>query len=237
MSRTLPHPIRLLYILVIMSLSDGTTHAQEHVVLLHGLARSAASMNKMQRALVNEGYQVHNLSYDSRQHGIEQLAESVHQQIRTQTTKATKVHIVTHSLGGILVRQIQATTPLPKLARVVMLSPPNAGSEVVDKIGHWWLFQKINGPAGQQLGTGKDSFIGQLPAINFDCAVITGDRSINWINSLMIPGHDDGKVSTTSARVAGMRAYKVLHATHPMIMKKQAVIQEVIHYLQTGTLR
>ena len=115
-----------------------------------------------------------------------------------------------------------------------MLSPPNAGSEVVDKIGHWRLFQKVNGPAGQQLGTASDSLVNQLPAIDFKCGVITGDRSINWINSLMIPGKDDGKVSTQSAKVEGMSDYKVIHATHPMIMKKKAVIRETLQFLKAG---
>ncbi|MDP4883575.1 MAG: hypothetical protein NWR08_05530, partial [Opitutales bacterium] len=64
-----------------------------------------------------------------------------------------------------------------------------------------------------------------------------GDRSINWINSMMIPGKDDGKVSTEGAKVEGMTDYKVVHATHPMIMKKKAVIQEVITFLQTGEFK
>ncbi|MGZ0708074.1 esterase/lipase family protein [Coraliomargarita sp. W4R53] len=220
-----------------MSLIPSTLPAQEHVILLHGLARTASSMQKMELALTNAGYQVHNLSYDSRHLTIEEQATEVAQQIKTTATSAARVHIVTHSLGGILVRQIQATTPLPNLGRVVMLSPPNQGSEVVDIIGHWWLFQKINGPAGQQLGTRSDGFIKQLPAIDFECGILTGDRSINWINSLMIPGKDDGKVSVTSAQSKGTAAYKVMHVTHPYIMKKKAVIQEVLHFLKTGTFQ
>jgi pimeloyl-ACP methyl ester carboxylesterase len=217
-----------------MSLTPSALPAQEHVVLLHGLARSARSMHKMEVALQREGYIVHNLDYDSRHHKIEQLAKTVGQQIRTSTESAKSVHIVTHSLGGILVRQIQATAPIPNLGRVVMLSPPNQGSEIVDTIGDWRLFEKINGPAGEQLGTSRNGFIKKLPAIDFDCGILTGDRSINWINSLMIPGKDDGKVSVTSARVEGMSACKVVHATHPFIMKKKAVIEDVIHFLKHG---
>jgi hypothetical protein len=191
-------------------------------------------MTKIGNKLRTIGYTVHNLDYDSRHHSIEELAANVAEQIEKRTSSATQVHIVTHSLGGILVRQIQATTPLSKLGRVVMLSPPNHGSEVVDQIGHWWLFKKINGPAGQQLGTESKGFINQLPIIDFECGVLTGDRSINWINSLMIPGKDDGKVSTISAQSQGIAAYKVVHATHTFIMKKPNVIQDVVMFLKTG---
>ena len=114
-----------------------------------------------------------------------------------------------------------------------MLAPPNQGSEVVDKLGQTWLFKKLNGPAGQQLGT--QGLVQTLGPVAFNCGVLTGDRSINWINSLMIPGSDDGKVSTQSARVKGMNDYKVIHATHPMIMKKKAVIADTLHYLAHGT--
>jgi esterase/lipase len=217
-----------------MSLIHSTLPAQEHVVLLHGLARSPHSMQKMASALEAEGYVVHNLSYDSRHHSIEVLADEVGQRIRECTASASRVHVVTHSLGGILVRQIQETDPVPNLGRVVMLSPPNEGSEVVDQIGDTWIFKKVNGPAGQQLGTSSDSFVNQLGAIDFECAVITGDRSINWINSLMIPGKDDGKVSVESADFEGVSAFKVVHVTHPMIMKKKTVIEDVIRFLKSG---
>lgn len=229
--------MRLFQILLLMSLIHSALPAQETVVLLHGLARSPNSMHKMEVALEDAGYSVLNLDYESRHHTIEKLAETVGQEIREGTQSATRVHIVTHSLGGILVRQIQASAPIPNLGRVVMLSPPNQGSEVVDKIGGSWIFRKVNGPAGQQLDTDTNSFVNQLAPIDFECGVLTGDRTINWINSLMIPGKDDGKVSVDSAQIEGVSAFKVVHATHPFIMKKKAVIQEVIHFLKTGAFQ
>ena len=208
---------------------------QETVVLIHGLARTPDSMNKMERALKKQNYRVVNLGYDSREHDIETLAKSVRSKIDAQAKDAEKIHIVAHSLGCILVRQIQATDPIENLERVVMLSPPNQGSEIVDEIGHWWLFKKINGPAGQQLGTDSGSVPNQLGSIDFECAVITGDRSINWINSLaLVPGKDDGKVSVKSAKIEGLAAFKVAHVTHTFIMKNKAVIEDVVSFLQSG---
>ncbi|MFP4156883.1 MAG: esterase/lipase family protein [Opitutales bacterium] len=208
--------------------------AHETVVLLHGLARTSSSMKPMARALESQGYRVVNLDYDSRHHRIETLAEDVRTRVLANTNDEECIHFVTHSMGGILVRQIQATDPIPHLKRVVMLSPPNKGSEVVDRIGDWKIFNAMNGPAGRQLGTATDSFVNQLPAIDFDCAVITGDRSINWINSRMIPGKDDGKVSVERARTEDLADFKVVHATHPMIMRKKSVIRDVLAFLETG---
>ena len=209
--------------------------AQETVVLLHGLCRTAASMRTMGRALESAGYRVLNLGYDSRHHPLETLAEDVRRRILAEAADATAIHCVTHSMGGILIRRIQATNPLPKLGRVVMLSPPNQGSEVVDRIGHSWIFNTVNGPAGHQLGTAADSFVNQLPPVDFECGILTGDRSINWINSLMIPGPDDGKVAVARARIVGMTGFKVVHASHSFIMHKKSVIQDTLCFLQTGS--
>jgi hypothetical protein len=142
---------------------------------------------------------------------------------------------VTHSLGGILLRAYTAKFEIAKLGRVVMLGPPNQGSEVVDRIGPWRLFKSINGPAGQELGTGPDSLPNRLGPVNFELGVIAGDRSINWINSAMIDGPDDGKVSVERSKVAGMKEHAVFHVTHPMMMKNRAVIDATLRFLVTGS--
>ncbi|MDP5078875.1 MAG: alpha/beta fold hydrolase [Opitutales bacterium] len=229
--------MKLLSTLTLLLLMIPSLHAKDTVVLLHGLMRQPASMSKMASALEAEGYRVLNIDYPSRDQTIEVLAATVRRQVARDTVDSAQVHFVTHSMGGIIVRQIQKSAPLPNIGRVVMLSPPNQGSEVVDKIGHWKAFHFVNGPAGKQLSTDIKGFIAELGPVDFECGILTGDRSINWINSMMIPGKDDGKVSTEGAKVEGMTDYKVVHATHPMIMKKKAVIQEVITFLQTGEFK
>ena len=210
--------------------------AGEAVVLLHGLARTDKSMTKMASALEAEDYTVMNVNYPSREATVEVLATMViDAALADPRLKDTeRIHFVTHSMGGILVRQYLKTRRPHRLGRVVMLGPPNQGSEVVDKIGDTQVFKSINGPAGQQLGTGPDSVPNQLGPVNFDLGVIAGNRSINWINSLMIPGPDDGKVSVERTKVAGMKAHLVVHATHPYLMRNAQVIRETIHFLREG---
>lgn len=204
------------------------------VVLLHGLARSARSMAPLAAYLRRHGYRVLNINYPSREYAIPALALKVREAILQQVEATATLHVVTHSMGGILLRYLQRYAPLPHLGRVVMLSPPNHGSEVVDRMANTCLFNWINGPAGRQLGTGDTSIVTQLGPIDFELGIITGDRSINWINSLMIPGPDDGKVSVASAQLEGMKDFRVVHATHPLIMRKAIVQQYCLHFLRTG---
>jgi triacylglycerol lipase len=147
---------------------------------------------------------------------------------------AAKIDFVTHSLGGILVRSYLARHTIPLLGRVVMLAPPNQGSEIVDRLGSFFLFKWINGPAGNELGTDKNSTPNKLGAANFPLGIIAGDRSINWINSLLIPGRDDGKVSVERTRLAGMSDFIVIHATHPLIMCHPEAIRQTLQFLRTG---
>jgi hypothetical protein len=147
---------------------------------------------------------------------------------------ASRIHFVTHSLGGILVREYLATHSLPALGRVVMLGPPNQGSEIVDRLGSWRLFAVINGPAGRQLGTGAHSVPNRLGPVTYPVGVIAGHHSINWINSWLIPGPDDGKVSVARTVVAGMTDHLVLPCSHPFLMRDRTAIRQTIHFLGHG---
>jgi triacylglycerol lipase len=208
----------------------------ENVILLHGLCHTPHSMAKMQRALIQAGYTVHNVDYPSRTAPIQTLADDAISKAIADCRQdgATRIDFVTHSLGGILVRSYLAHHTIPELGRVVMLAPPSQGSEVVDKLGRLSLFKWINGPAGNQLGTDKNSVPNQLGPAHFVVGVIAGDRSINWINSLLIPGPDDGKVSVKRAKLAGMSDFIVIHATHPFITRNDRAIRQTIQFLRTG---
>jgi hypothetical protein len=222
-----------IFALLIMTLPARAT---EGVVLLHGLCRTTASMNKMERALTAAGYYVENIDYPSRTAAIEKLSdEAIGRALaEPQLQACARIHFVTHSLGGILVRSYFKRHAPGKLGRVVMLGPPNQGSEVVDNLKNWWLFRKLNGPASGELGTDPASTPNKLGPVNFELGVIAGDRSINWINSLMIKGKDDGKVSVERTKVDGMKAFIVVHVAHPFLMTNKGVIENTLHFLKYG---
>jgi triacylglycerol lipase len=223
-------------VLTTVATVSNSARAAEGVILLHGLCRTPASMARMERALQAEGFVVANVGYPSRRAGIEALSEAAIGGAleRPELSGCSTVHFVTHSLGGILVRSYFSRHAAGRLGRVVMLGPPNQGSEIVDRLGHWWIFGKLNGPAGLELGTAADSTPNKLGALAFDCGVIAGDRSINWINSTMIAGRDDGKVSVERTRVAGMRDHLTLHAAHPFLAGTPSAIAATLRFLRNG---
>ena len=226
-------------IIALMSVSQFQAHAassQEQVILLHGLCRTSRSMLAMEHALTQAGYKVRNVNYPSRTASIETLGEKFIGQAVADCERdgAVKINFVTHSLGGILVRSYLSRHAVPSLGRVVMLGPPNQGSEVVDKLGGWRLFQKINGPAGSELGTSPDSTPSKLGPANFCAGVIAGSRTINWINSFIILGRDDGKVSIARTKLAGMADHLVIPSAHPFLMKNKTAIRQAVYFLQNG---
>jgi triacylglycerol lipase len=231
--------IRIAIIVLLLLITSAKGYSAEGVILLHGLCRSSASMNKMESALAKEGYVVLNVDYPSRAARVETLSVKVIGDALRSNKLAgvSKINFVTHSLGGILVRYYFSRNDEPRLGRVVMLGPPNKGSEIVDKLKDWFLFQKINGPAGSQLGSDNHSLPRKLGPVRFELGVIAGDRSINWINSMMIAGPDDGKVSVESTKIEGMKEHVVVRHTHPYIMKAKDSIGLTIRFLRSGSFK
>jgi pimeloyl-ACP methyl ester carboxylesterase len=209
----------------------------EAVILLHGLARKASSMKKLERALKENGYQVVNVDYPSTKHDIEALADwSIGNAIK-KVGPNSKIHFVTHSMGGILVRQFLRQYKMHNLGRVVMLGPPNSGSEIVDLLQNVPGFKTVNGPAGLQLSAKKDALPNQLGPANFELGIIAGSRSVNLVLSTMLPMPNDGKVSVESSKLEGMSDHLTMPVTHTFMMRNSAVITQVILFLQQGAFK
>jgi pimeloyl-ACP methyl ester carboxylesterase len=222
---------------LLLLLSSGVAAADECVVLLHGLARTSASLNKMQKALQDDGFYTANINYPSRQHSIETLAEIAVERGLKQCRcfdNIEKIHFVTHSLGGIVLRQYLSTASIDNLGRVVMLGPPNQGSVAADKFRGVPGFDWINGPAGQQLGKGEDSVPLQLGPADFELGIIAGSRSIDPITSAILKNPDDGRVSVEDTKLEGMDDFVVVRHSHAFMMRMRLTIELTKRFLHTG---
>ena len=234
--RRLVFSILSVLVLTVSPITPVASADTENVILLHGLGRSRWSMRTMEKALTQSGYRVFNMGYPSTTKAIPDLAAELHVQVQ-HCCHTNRTHFVTHSLGGILVRSYLTHYPLDNLGRVVMLSPPNKGSELVDVLGKVGAFTFILGPASGQLSTqpsGIPNQLNQRGPVDFELGVITGNRSFNPLTSWLIPGPDDGRVSVNSAQVAGMADFLVVPRTHTFIMSSRTVIEQTVNFLRTG---
>ena len=219
------------------SLADnlpGASVDQEVVVLLHGLGRSAGSMAMLEQRLAAAGFVIYNIDYPSRKSSPQALVTLLAETLDDCCSKASKIHFVTHSLGGIMVRAYLAAYSPANAGRLVMLAPPNQGSELSDALRDNWLFKTLMGPTAAELGTDNSSWPNRLPPPSVETGVIAGTGSINPLGTLVIPGEDDGMVSVCSTWIDGLSDFLVVSATHAFIMRSTQVSREVIYFLQNG---
>lgn len=208
----------------------------EMVALLHGRGRTSVSMKGLEWYLARRGYRVVNITYPSLSHSIEELADQhLDRELKEEIgDRSAAVHFVTHSLGGIVLRQYLSNHSLTNLGRVVMLAPPNQGSELADWLKQRAWGQRLLGQSGRQLGTAATDLPKRLGPVRFDLGVIAGDRSWNPWFSWIIPGPDDGKVGVENTKVEGLKDFLVVHSSHTWMMWRRSTLHQVEHFLAQG---
>jgi triacylglycerol lipase len=201
-----------------------------HVVLLHGLGRSPLTFRYAERRLRKAGFTTSNLGYPSRRASIEALADDVAARLPAD---ARPLHFLTHSLGGIVLRCLVQRRRPPHLGRVVMLGPPNAGSQLATRLQPRWYFRWLLGPAGQQIGADAASIPNSLGPVDFPLGVIAGSRSLDPF-ALLVTGASDGKVTLEETRVVGMTDWWSLPRGHGVLMFDARVIDQAAHFFRHG---
>lgn len=213
------------------SLPESTETPRPCLILLHGLGAREWLMDGVAWNL-DDDYFVVNQSYPSTSAPLEYLAPKyLGAAIDSCGEHAQQgVDVVTHSMGGIMLRQYLSVAQFAELRRVVMIAPPNKGSEVVDQIGHWRVFQRIMGPAGTQLGT--NGSIEHLPTPEVPFAIVAGDLSFEpWFDS-MFTGPNDGRVSVESTKLATMSDFVVINQHHSLLLWDPRTWQQVRSFLE-----
>ncbi|WP_416395655.1 esterase/lipase family protein [Allohahella sp. A8] len=226
-STTLKHP------------EAAATARDECVVLLHGLWRNNLAMWPLEDALLAQGYTVVNLDYPSTSMSIPELAEQYLAPAVEQCDEAVEgpTHLVSHSMGGIVVRWYLQTAALHPEARVVMLSPPNQGNELAVHFRDWPLFDLFVGRAARQLSTDELGILGQIQPLRSPTGIIGGQRTRGWLSLGLLPTPNDGTVSVESMRLPEMQDFLLVDESHVSIRGSALVHEQVIHFLNKGLFK
>ena len=208
----------------------------ERVVLLHGFGRSGLSLWRLEHFLKQAGYDVINVSYPSTILPLDQLAEEYLPRRLAERLAAHDglVHFVTHSMGGVLLRGYLRRHAPVNLGRVVMLAPPNQGSEAADFWGRSRGVRLFAGPNLAALGTNPESGPRALAPVQFDLGVIAGTKSLPLFSKLLPPEPNDGAVTVVATHVAGMSGFLTLPATHLSLKRDRHAIEQTLHFLRHG---
>jgi triacylglycerol lipase len=205
------------------------------VVLLHGLARGQGSMALLGRYLRKQGFETWSHTYPSRRHSITYLANAVADKL-VEAARDRPLFAVTHSMGGIIVRHLQ--DPRLSWSRIVMLAPPNQGSQLAAGLVRNPLFRWFYGPAASELADAST-----WPAPPGPFAVIAGTRNLSlanvtsWTVGRRFPQgvRNDGTVAVEETKFPGMTAFAEVAATHTWIMNSPRVQKLVVAYLRRGS--
>ena len=226
----------LMAVLAVAVPARGADNPTACVILLHGLWRTELSMKWLQWQLEDAGYETANPTYPSLRYPIEELAErGVGQGMEECAVHDPAViHFVTHSLGGILVRQYLSQRPIPQLGRVVMLGPPNQGSQAADYVYSVDLLRPVTPEAVEQLGTGDRSVPRRLGPVNFELGVIAGTESRGGPLLATPAVASDGTVAVNETPVRGMVDFIELPVGHTFMMWDAEVRDQVLHFLRHG---
>ena len=210
-------------------------HNGEVVVLLHGWWAPSMEMLAIQWRLTRLGYRVLNVGYPSVRVPLEDLAaRELPKRLRVRVPpEAPRVHFVTHSMGGVLVRRYLELNPPPNLGRVVMIGPPNHGSELADR----WLrvpgARFLAGPNLANLSTHSSFARSASTNVPYELGIIAGiSAPFAWNSPLSRP--HDGKVSLASTGLAGMRAQATVRSSHSLLPWHPRVLGHVASFLERG---
>lgn len=206
------------------------------VVLVHGLWRSGWAMRSIANDLNDFAYQTVSISYPSTSMSIPDIAESFLPPAIEECKQggAEQIHFVSHSMGGIVVRQYLQNNHLPLGSKVVMLSPPNQGSELSEKFGDASWYQHIVGPAGASLSKKEGGIISRMKAIKEPVGIIAAYRDWSLFPSTWLPKPNDGTVSVESMKLAEMDDFVLINSGHMTMRFNDDTHQQIRYFLSRG---
>lgn len=219
-----------------LTAAQKAPYQQQCVVLVHGLWRSGSAMRGIAQDLEHFGYQTVTVDYPSTSASIPELSQTyiAPAVAQCEAAQATHIHMVTHSMGGILVRQYLQTHRLPEGSRVVMMSPPNQGSKLSQYFADHGWYRALVGPAGSSLTKREDGIIPLLQPIPEPVGIVAAYRSWSLWPSAWLPSPNDGTVSLENMVLAEMDDFVLVEAGHAMMRYDDETRQRIREFLAAG---
>jgi pimeloyl-ACP methyl ester carboxylesterase len=214
----------------------------EAVIILHGLFRTRATMERLCTALgADTGYTVFSMGYPTTRGSLTDHAESL-DSVVASLEGITEVNFVAHSLGNLVVRHwlhnlAEQKRSLPagqSFGRMVMLAPPNLQPELATKLIRGALVNFIAGPAAQQLAGGWDDLRPKLAVPHFEFGILAGGKGDGRGFNPLIPGDDDAVVTVDSTRLPSARDFRLLRVLHSFFMNDSRVHEMTRQFLTHG---
>lgn len=225
--------LRFTLLLTLLTVFCANAHSKECVVLLHGYLRNAKCMKPIESYLLKAGYDIQNISYPSTDHSISKISsEYIAPQI--DNSNCEKIHFIGHSMGGIIVRYYLSSNKPANLGKVVLITTPNSGSELVESIyNHPSVKWILIGPAVRELMPGSP-LLKTLPMPDYEVGIITANKSINPITSILFNGPSDGTLSVDSMKLENMSDIIDINSTHTMVLIHPDTHKQISNFLKYG---
>jgi len=204
----------------------------EMVFLLHGIGKTKYDMAALSKRLRREGYAVVNWDYPSTRYTLAELADKLAEQV--ERFPNYRIHFVTHSMGGIVVRTYFSRHKLNKAGRLVMIAPPSQGAELAQFFGDWRLYQQLLGPAGQELRPGESGHCAAAGVPPVEFGIIAGGTGGKIGINPLLPGDNDGTVTVESTKLEGAQDFARVPYPHPVIQMMPKTADLAIQFLKTG---
>lgn len=218
-----------------MSTSEsGKTRPEETVILLHAAVVGRSSLALLARRLRRLGFRVHNPGYANRRLDVAACAESLVPVLEGLSQAAPgPIHLVGHSMGGLVARRLLQLQRPDNFGRLVTLGTPHLGSPLADRLHAFRFYQKLFGPAGQDLRTGRPlDWPGPWPP-PYPLGLVAGYVPIGP-GSFSLPWSSDGTVTRESSQPPGGADYALVPGTHTTIPYLKSTARLTASFLRTG---
>ena len=213
------------------------------LVFRHGIVLNRYVMLPMERYFRRKGYEVHNSTYPTTRKFVEEHARDLSEELMGLVRRSGKsaepyeLSLITHSLGGLVLRYALTHFEMPPIHRAIMFVPPNRGSATARYFKNWFLYRTIFGTrAGSQLAEDPPGIYGAagLPS-GVDLAIIAGN--VRWkIFPVKLEKPHDGVVTFSEANLPPLPIKMLPHGHTPILFVRYAW-EEAEYYLQHGKFR